>query len=450
MISAKNELEGAALMRDFSEATRNLMRSSRTRLACLCALPFLLLTPLYPQPAPQAHTSTGAAASAQRPSRTRTLRVPAAPGPEQAVNRPFKTYETRPVVLDGPFILDVSDTTATLEWVTDTPCIGKVQYGEKDLDKERVPQENGLVSVGTLHRVELTGLRPGHTYQYKILSTRVVRLKAYWPDMGLTSESPAYAFSTLDPAKFSASFSVITDTHEDVARINALMKMIDWKTTDFLVFDGDAVNGVQSEEQVFDNFLEPVSEGLAHTKSLLYVRGNHDMRGPFARSLGQYVTTPDFNKFYFSRDDGPLHIMVIDTTEDKPDSTNVYAHLLATAPYRQEEFAWFKHHAETNGRIQTAPFRVVLLHQPYWGWVDGRNREWTDVANRAGVDLAIAGHWHRFHYFEPGAGGNDFPVLVLGQDQVARVDASETGIRVTVTQIGGKVVGTFEVKRREK
>ena len=378
------------------------------------------------------------------------MRARPAPGPERLENHPFKTYETRPVVLYGPFILDASDTSATIEWVTDTPCKVKVEFGEKNLDQELEPQENGFIPVGVLHRIQLTGLSAGRTYQYRIFSTRVVRLKAYWPEMGLTAESPTYSFTTLDPTKPSASFSVITDTHEDVSRINALLKMIAWKTTDFLVFDGDAVNGAQDANQVLDNFLGPISEGLDHTKSLIFVRGNHDMRGPFARSLDKYLTTPDNNRFYFSRDDGPVHLIVIDTAEDKPDNTNVYSHLNATAPYRQEELKWFKHHIETDARIRTAPFRVVLLHQPYWGWLDGKNKEWTDVANSGKVDLAIAGHWHRFTHFKSGAGGNDFPVLVLGQNQVARVEASEDNIHVTVTEIGGAIVDTFEVKRRTR
>ena len=34
------------------------------------------------------------------------------------------------------------------------------------------------------------GLEPGATYSYQAVSTRVVKLKAYWPDKGLSIESP--------------------------------------------------------------------------------------------------------------------------------------------------------------------------------------------------------------------------------------------------------------------
>lgn len=60
-----------------------------------------------------------------------------------------------------------------------------------------------------------------------------------------------------------------------------------------------------------------------------------------------------------------------------------------------------------------------------------------------GVDLVIAGHRHRFSRMPPGERGNDFPILVVGQDQVARVDASAQELRVVVTARDGATVHSF-------
>jgi hypothetical protein len=43
--------------------------------------------------------------------------------------------------------------------------------------------------------------------------------------------------------------STVTDTHEDVARLTALMKPVDWTSTDFFVHLGDAFDWVDSETQ---------------------------------------------------------------------------------------------------------------------------------------------------------------------------------------------------------
>ena len=372
-----------------------------------------------------------------------------APGPNTRENQPFKIDPTKPVIVLGPLILDPSETSATIEWITDTPCITKVLYGEGSLDHVAEPQENGMLPVGTLHRIELTGLQPGRTYQYQLESTQVVRLKPYQPEMGLGLESPTYSFTTFDRAKATAAFNTITDTHGLPERVRAISKLIDWKDTDFLVHTGDGVDWVDTEDQVFNTWLDPIGEALHHEKPLIYARGNHDYRGPFARQLADYLAAPE-HRFYFSRDDGPLHLIVIDTGEDKPDETKAYSGLLRQAPYRAEELAWFRDHFVTDKRAQSAPFRVVVMHQPDWGWLDQKNNEWTEVANQGKVDLVIAGHFHHFVHFAKGVAGNEFPVLSIAPDETAHVEATADELRVTVIKTDGSIVDKFTLPRRGK
>ena len=366
---------------------------------------------------------------------------------DQSNTHPYKIYNTTPVILDGPFLLDPSETSVTIEWITDTPCQAKVEYGEGKLDHEVIPQQHGLVPVGTLQKVQVPGLLPGHTYRYRVVSTRVVRLKPYWPDKGLSLESPTYSFTTLDATKPSASFTFITDTHEDAARVDDLMRMMDWKSTDFLVTGGDGVNYAQDQQQVFDTWIEPISRGLDHSKPWIYVRGNHDMRGPFARDLADYLLSSN-GQYYFTRDDGPIHLIAIDTGEDKPDSSTEYGGLLNEQGYREEEYNWLRSTVPSEERMSKAPFRVVVMHQPKWGWLDGNSRKWTELANQEKIDLIVAGHNHAFMHIPPGQEGNNYPILVVGQDQVARVDATEKELKVTVTSKTGQVVDSFTVARR--
>jgi hypothetical protein len=224
------------------------------------------------------------------------------------------------------------------------------------------------------------------------------------------------------------------------------MKMIEWASTDFLVHTGDAFHWIDTEDQLLRNWLTPTAAGLAHVKPLMFARGNHEMRGPFARRLFDYVPTVE-GRFYYARDAGPVHLLVLDTGEDKPDETNVYAELNRTTPYRDAEYEWLAHHTRTDARFASAPFRVAVMHQPQWGWLADGNQRWIQLASDAGVDLVIAGHRHRFSYAAPQA-GRAYHLLIVGQDQVARVDATLDQLTVVVTDIDGAEVHRMVLPRR--
>ena len=94
------------------------------------------------------------------------------------------------------------------------------------------------------------------------MATRVVKLKAYWPDKGLDARSGPHHLTTFDRNSPSVSFSVVTDTHEDTGRINALNEAIDWESTEFLVHAGDAFHWIDTEEHLFRVWLRPTLGGI--------------------------------------------------------------------------------------------------------------------------------------------------------------------------------------------
>lgn len=376
--------------------------------------------------------------------------APAGPKPaEDDANAPYKVYDATPAITMGPLLLDMGEDSVVIEWMTDAPADARVSYGEQALDHAVVPQVDGLVPVGTMHRVVLRGLQAGRTYRYRVASRRVVALRPYWPDRGQTVQSPVYSFTTFDPSKTSASFATMTDTHEDVERVRALAELAQHQPVDFIVHTGDGVHYATGEHQVKDKFLEPLATGLKGSVPLLYARGNHEYRGEFARSLGDYLHAQE-GRYYYTRDQGPVHLVVVDTGEDKPDATHVYAGLNDLRSYRADEYAWFKQVLADEPRVRSAPFTVVLGHDPEWGWLDGANAEWTRRANEARVDLFIAGHLHRLQRVKPGERGNDFTILALGQDQVARVEADRRELKVSVLDPTGKVLDAFTLRRRDK
>ena len=369
-------------------------------------------------------------------------------------NRPHPVCEVSATVTRGPYLHAPTDTSATITWMTDLPSTVHVEYGTNDkFTRKAYAESYGMLQVGTLHSVRLTGLTPGQRYQYRVVTTPVLELPAYWPKTGRETHSDVFSFSTFDARKRTARFASISDTHESIGRIDTLMQRIDWSTLDALVHTGDAFNGVTSEAQIWDNWLTPIiRSGIRQSTPLIFARGNHETRGPFARLLPRYVPIEE-GRFYYARDIGPVHLLVLDTGEDKPDSTQVYAGLNQFHEYRNSELAWFNQHTKSP-RVRRAPFRVVVMHQPTfgWGWTspasDASRAAWIAAANAAGVDLVIAGHNHRFSLTPAGAQGNRDPVLVVGQDQVANISATETTLQVQVVGKDGAEVRAFTVARR--
>jgi UDP-2,3-diacylglucosamine pyrophosphatase LpxH len=89
------------------------------------------------------------------------------------------------------------------------------------------------------------------------------------------------------------------------------------------------------------------------------------------------------------------------------------------------------------------------MHQPSWGWLPDGADAWVETANSAGVDLVIAGHHHRASYTPPGPDvEHSYHLLVVGQKQVARVDATAAELKVVVTDLEGTVVHTLAIPRR--
>ena len=366
-----------------------------------------------------------------------------------AQHEPYITHDTRPLIMEGPYLVAPAQDGITIVWKTDTDCHSRIEFGESaELGNSAEVSHHGLVPFGTTHSIRLSGLTPGKTYYYKAVSTRVVKMKPYWPEKGLSIESKVNRFTVPDPGNETVTFGFITDTHGNVERLGNNLDLVNWEKIDFLAHGGDALSYIVNEEQLFATFLRPIIERLEH-RPFVFARGNHEMRGSFARRLYDYLPTPG-GQFYYAFDSGPAHFLVLDSGEDKDDDTNVYAGLNRTEQYREQEFAWLQNHIQTDQRIKEAPFRIILIHAPNWGWVDGESDKWTDLANRAGVDLVIAGHRHRYSWAPAGTNGRNHGVLVVGQDQAANVEVSATQIKIVISDNSGKVDEEVTVLRQNR
>jgi predicted phosphodiesterase len=363
-------------------------------------------------------------------------------------------------IVGGPYLQAPSPTSMTLVWTTNRKCTSKVEYGASadDLSQVAISVRHGLIDANTtLHKITVSGLRPGTTYHYRVMSTEIVEFRPYRVKYGGTVEKRG-EFTTLDTDKERFSFCVLNDRHDRVPALRQALGSIQWQGVDMVVGLGDMMNDPMSEEQIFRNFINPCTEFFAGRIPLIMVRGNHETRGLLARSLIDYFPNPSGRHFYYSFDHGGVHFVVLDCGEDKSDTSPEYSGLAAFENYLQEQTRWLEEELRSSA-FRNARFRVCLVHIPPVsyreeddakfirpGWI---RKNWNPMLNQAGLDLMISGHTHRYAEFPPDE-TRAFPLVVGGTNTVIRVDVSPEKLQLTTFKDDGSVLSRPpEVPRRK-
>jgi hypothetical protein len=362
------------------------------------------------------------------------------------------------VLTHGPFLQVPGASEMTVTWHTNRIGASKVLYGAGDApDQSAVTSKAGLIpNDSTSHAVRLTGLTPGATYRYQAV-TREFKgyVTPYVVNHGATVESDVYTFTTLDPGKSAFSFLMWNDIHDDSRRLEAMFNDVSWEGVDFTVLNGDIINDLVRPDQPFRGFYGACVRRFGKTLPTVFVRGNHETRGPLARRLADYFPGRD-GRFYWSFDHGPAHFIVLDSGEDKPDSDKEYAGLVDFAPYREEQAEWLRADLASDA-ARRAKFRIVLSHQPSaFGPLDHLGvqeirRLWDPIINEGKVQLWLSGHIHDFMRRAPHEGGdNVYHAVINPHDATTRVDVSGDALQVTVIQIGGKVLASIRIPAEQE
>ncbi|MEN6426132.1 MAG: FN3 domain-containing metallophosphoesterase family protein [Phycisphaerales bacterium] len=361
-------------------------------------------------------------------------------------------------IIHGPYLQAVTESSATVVWFTNKNCVSRVEYAPADAPsdsnevKTAVASHHGLVDANVMvHRVSLTGLKPGVEYRYRVVSREIVKFDPYEITFGDAIMEGPYRVQTWDPQKEGFSFCVVNDIHENAGRLDCLLNQVPLDTIDMVFLNGDMIDHWSRENQPFDGFLDLCVRRFARETPLVYVRGNHETRGARARDLIDSFPTPG-GRYYYAFRHGPVSFLVLDTGEDKPDSNKEYSGLVDFDAYRAEQTQWL-------GRIvqdewfRTARYRVVLMHMP--PSTDARaygasqvHTLWSPILNEARIDLVLCGHTHRLARIAPNEWGNHYPILINAPDMVVQVGVSASRLEVTVKKADGQIVDTTAVDPR--
>ncbi|HEY0272288.1 MAG TPA: metallophosphoesterase family protein [Chitinophaga sp.] len=333
------------------------------------------------------------------------------------------------VFTTAPYLQDPTANSMVVRWITNLSSYSWVEYGETEaLGRKAHSITNGLVDAyNRVNRICLDGLQPGTTYYYRVCSRQITTFQPYQLTYGDTIQSKVYAFRTFDAKPDTVSLLVMNDLHDHPASIPFLMGLRDPEPYDFVFFNGDVFDFQANEQQIVDHLLTPCTDTFAGTLPFMYVRGNHETRGCFRQHLPHYFSNPQ-ERQYFSFTHGPVHFTVLDTGEDKPDDTPVYAGIVDFDAYRQEQAHWAEKVMQSDA-FRQASFRVVLMHIPpyYSGDWHGTlhcREMFNPLFNKYGVQLCVSGHTHKHGVHPPVAGQHQYPIVIGG--------GPETGIRTLI------------------
>lgn len=352
-------------------------------------------------------------------------------------------------ITHGPYLQNPAPDGVTIVWLTDKPCVSRVEYGTGEkLDRTAVSAHHGLVDAyTTTHAVTLNGLEPGTTYRYRVCSKEIVSFKPYKVVFAQTACSEPARFTTLEAGKREFSFVMVNDIHGKAGPLREKLDSVDWSGVDLAFLNGDSISHVETEKDVFAGFIDACVERFATKVPMVYVRGNHETRGLLARKLSGYLPPRD-GRYYYAFSHGGVRFVVLDSGEDKADSADVYAGLVAFDPYRREQARWLAGEVASDAFRQAA-WRIVVVHIPPWGGEDWHGelharKVWGPILNGAGVDLMLCGHMHKHIHVKPSPQANAMPILINSNDAVLRVDVGPAGLKLRVTTKRDKSAATLD------
>lgn len=356
-------------------------------------------------------------------------------------------------IVHGPYLQAVTDTEATIMWVTDVDALSWVEVAPEDgkhfyyKDRQHFYQTQfGKRVIGTLHQVKVTGLEPGKKYRYAIASKEVLEQKGHRIHYGNIVSTNVYrkgaqTIPTLNPSKESIEFVVMNDVHANNEKMGAYLTHCFKKgETDMVIFNGDMVSSIPSIETLYKGFLDTAVKHFASDVPFYYVRGNHETRGKYSGEYLKYFPTST-GKPYYTITHGDTFFIMLDGGEDKPDNNIEYYETAAYDAYRAEEAEWLKG-VVASEEFKKAKHRIVFLHMPpieghkMWHGTRHIQELFIPILNKANISVMLCGHVHKYSYHTDQAA---FPIVVNSNEDALKVKVDAVGIKVDVVGMTGEV-----------
>lgn len=272
----------------------------------------------------------------------------------------LKDVPPEPELEHGPWLTNPDTGAMTIAFTCNSPMAGAVAY-RKYGDQEWTTRWNSRQAQclrRKYHAIRIEGLVPGETYEYKILTIH--------PDNFLEVQlGETHSFKAPDAKCEKYSFFFTADLQFTLDRQHEIFaKMLDAsdaKSCDFFVLAGD-VNSAFLPDDVIAGPFAQLCEYNAAEKPILYVRGNHEMRGDYGDQFLDYFSTANGTTYDLLRL-GDTAFLLLDSWEDKDAKTpgHTYCQWNLDKEFYAMETEWLKS-ALQSPKWTEAKRRIVICH----------------------------------------------------------------------------------------
>jgi Icc-related predicted phosphoesterase len=298
-------------------------------------------------------------------------------------------------VLQGPWLLDPTPHGVTVAWVTASPSIGKVVYGE--LGARHTAHEE---KPTTDHRVHLRGLQPARKHHYLVEGTQLSG--TFWT-------APA----TADAAQSHLQFRVVVygDNRTNPADHQKVVDAAAKEGAHLALHTGDLIEDAKNPE-LWQEWFAIEKSFVAHTPIAVTV-GNHDVMDGGTQYWEHFrpKNRPAFRSF----DYGPLHVVMVDTFEivkgNEPQEGTISA---AQREWLVEDLKHVPRGRHVWMVMHHGPFSFPVSKYPQGKGHGGSEAVKVALApHRKQIEAVFAGHDHYYqrgldeglHWFVVGGGG---------------------------------------------
>lgn len=292
-----------------------------------------------------------------------------------------------------------------------------VEYTYKGKDYKVSDNNCGRLVTDKIHNIAVP-YEHLRNNSYKVSSTRVIEDFSYGSRRGKTVTSKEYELKYNDSAD--QTWLVISDWH---TKLQDAYDAIDNLDTEFdaVMLVGDSSPGVDFQQQIITNTVIFGGQVSGGTKPVLYVRGNHETRGPFAAELPDYL---GIEQLYYTAEIGPYSFVVLDSGEDKEDSHIEYGGMTDYNTYRADMIEWLKGVEVENEKV------IAISHAWQISCVEAElSQEGWAQLDRLGARLMISGHEHACR--------------ILGEKEGYEKEIKEKYLDIIGYLDGGKINGGF-------